>query len=724
LSQNELTIGFIFKMNTKIQQNEFPNLPARLTGLGELAENLWWSWNPAARMIFKSLNRQAWKESRYNPDKMLKELPDQILQQAAGNADYLRNYDGVLSQFKKYMEPMGCHLLDNVPDGVQTAIAYFSAEYGLHRSLPFYAGGLGFLAGDYIKECSDLNVPLVAIGFMYPQGYLLQRIREDGWQENIIDSLDRDAAPISRVLAEDGNQLVVKVPLIEPPIHVALWKVAVGRVSLYLMDTDIETNEPWNREISARLYIGDIEQRLRQEIVLGIGGAEILDVLGIKHSVLHLNEGHAAFAILERIRDGVQGGMTFEDAHDQVRNTSVFTTHTPVPAGHDVFPFYLMEKYFHSYWPALGIDRDRFLQMGVHPADSLSGFNMTAFAAKATAYHNAVSKKHAEVSRHMWQSLWPDVPVTDVPIDHVTNGVHLPTWLEPKMMLLFNKYFVPGWLDDHDNPVVWELIEKIPDDDLWKTHYWLKIKLIDAIRERSRQRWAKDRASPSIVLAGGALLDPSILTIGFARRFATYKRADLIFYDIERLKRLLNDRWRPIQIIFAGKAHPADDPGKRILQRIFNDSRNSDMGGRIAFVEDYGEQLAQYLVHGVDVWLNNPLPPMEASGTSGMKAALNGVPQLSIMDGWWMEGYNGKNGWALGHEEIDGNRDQHDAAEIFRILEKQIIPLYYNVSEEGVPFGWVKVMKESIKSNAAKFSVRRMVKEYIQKYYALALKSI
>jgi starch phosphorylase len=724
LSQNELTIGFIFKMNTKIQQNEFPNLPARLTGLGELAENLWWSWNPAARMIFKSLNRQAWKESRYNPDKMLKELADQILQQAAGNADYLRNYDGVLSQFKKYMEPMGCHLLDNVPDGVQTAIAYFSAEYGLHRSLPFYAGGLGFLAGDYIKECSDLNVPLVAIGFMYPQGYLLQRIREDGWQENIIDSLDRDAAPISRVLAEDGNQLVVKVPLIEPPIHVALWKVAVGRVSLYLMDTDIETNEPWNREISARLYIGDIEQRLRQEIVLGIGGAEILDVLGIKHSVLHLNEGHAAFAILERIRDGVQGGMTFEDAHDQVRNTSVFTTHTPVPAGHDVFPFYLMEKYFHSYWPALGIDRDRFLQMGVHPADSLSGFNMTAFAAKATAYHNAVSKKHAEVSRHMWQSLWPDVPVTDVPIDHVTNGVHLPTWLEPKMMLLFNKYFVPGWLDDHDNPVVWELIEKIPDDDLWKTHYWLKIKLIDAIRERSRQRWAKDRASPSIVLAGGALLDPSILTIGFARRFATYKRADLIFYDIERLKRLLNDRWRPIQIIFAGKAHPADDPGKRILQRIFNDSRNSDMGGRIAFVEDYGEQLAQYLVHGVDVWLNNPLPPMEASGTSGMKAALNGVPQLSIMDGWWMEGYNGKNGWALGHEEIDGNRDQHDAAEIFRILEKQIIPLYYNVSEEGVPFGWVKVMKESIKSNAAKFSVRRMVKEYIQKYYALALKSI
>jgi starch phosphorylase len=711
-------------MNEMIQQNEFPNLPARLTGLGELAENLWWSWNPAARMLFKSMNRQAWKDSRYNPDKMLKELPVEVLQQAAGNADYLRNYDVLLSQFKKYMEPRQCPLLDNVSGGFQTAIAYFSAEYGLHRSLPFYAGGLGFLAGDYIKECSDLNVPLVAIGFMYPQGYLLQRIREDGWQENITDSLDRDAAPISRVLTEGGNQLIVRIPLIDPPIHVAVWKVAVGRISLYLMDTDIEMNDPWNREITARLYIGDIEQRLRQEIVLGIGGAEILDVLGIKYSVSHLNEGHAAFAILERIRDRVQGGITFEEAFDRVRNTCVFTTHTPVPAGHDVFPYYLMEKYFNSYWPSLGIDRDKFLQMGIHPAEPQSGFNMTAFAVRASAYHNAVSKKHAEVSQHMWQSLWPDMPVDDVPIDHVTNGVHVPTWLEPKMMLLFNKYLVPGWLEDHDNPVVWELIEKIPDDDLWKTHYWLKIKLIDAIRERSRLRWTIDRASPSIALAGGALLDPSILTIGFARRFATYKRADLIFYDSERLKKLLNDRWRPIQIIFAGKAHPADDPGKRILQRIFNDCRNPDMGGRMAFVEDYGEQLAQYLVHGVDIWLNSPLPPMEASGTSGMKAALNGVPQLSVMDGWWMEGFNQKNGWAIGHEEIEGNRDQHDAAEMYRILEEEIIPLYYDVSEDGIPSGWVKVMKESIKSNAAKFSARRMVKEYIQKYYALALKSI
>jgi starch phosphorylase len=383
-----------------------------------------------------------------------------------------------------------------------------------------------------------------------------------------------------------------------------------------------------------------------------------------------------------------------------------------------------MEKYFNSYWPHLGIDRDRFLQMGAHPGEPQAGFNMTAFAFKASAYHNAVSKKHAEVSQHMWQSLWPDVPVNNVPIDHITNGVHVPTWLEPKMVLLFNKFFAPSWLENHDNPIVWELIEKIPDDDLWKTHYWLKIKLIDAIRERSRLRWAKDRASPSIVLAGGAALDPSILTIGFARRFATYKRADLIFYDIERLKRLLNDRWRPIQIIFAGKAHPADDPGKRILQRIFNESRNPDMGGRVAFVEDYGEQLAQYLVHGVDVWLNSPLPPMEASGTSGMKAALNGVPQLSIMDGWWMEGYNEKNGWAFSHEKVEGNRDQHDAAEIYRLLEEEIIPLYYNVSEEGIPFGWVKVMKECIKGNAAKFSARRMVKEYIQKYYAMALNSI
>jgi starch phosphorylase len=702
-------------------KNLFPNLPERLLGLGEIAENLWWSWHPAARMLFKMLNRQAWKESGHNPDKMLKEILKENLESAANDPDYLRHYDVVLSRFRKEIGKKGSDILESASD-ISRPVAYFSAEYGLHRSLPFYAGGLGFLAGDYIKECSDLGIPLVAIGFMYPDGYVHQVIREDGWQESRDEILDREAASISRVLNEDGSQLAVKVPLTEPPIYVAVWKVEVGRVPLYLMDTDIDLNDPWNRGISARLYIGDREQRLRQEIVLGIGGSEVLEKLGIKHSVTHLNEGHPAFALLERIRDRIQEGMSYGEAIEKVRGTSIFTTHTPVPAGHDVFPFPLMEKYFHSYWPSLGLERDAFLQLGIHPNEPQAGFNMTAFALRMSGHRNGVSRKHGQVARRMWQSLWPDLPEDKIPIGHVTNGVHVPTWTEPKMELLFNKYLGPDWLEDHENPVIWEFIEEIPDEELWKTHYWLKIKLIDAIRYRARRRWTEDRASPSIVVAGGAMLDPSILTIGFARRFATYKRADLIFRDMERLKRLLNDRWRPIQIVFAGKAHPADDPGKRILQRIFNAARDPEMGGRIAFVEDYGEQLAQYLIHGVDIWLNNPIPPMEASGTSGMKAALNGVPNLSIADGWWIEGFNGRNGWAFGEEEVSENRDPADAEAIYRILEQEILPLYYKISEEGIPHDWVKVMKESIKSNAAKFSARRMVREYVQKFYANTLK--
>jgi len=706
----------------EIKQDLFPNLPERLTGLGELAMNLWWSWNPAARMLFKMLDRQVWKESVHNPVKMLKELPREILESATKDSEYQRHYGVVLAQFRKYLEAKEGYFSQNAIDPNHYPIAYFSAEYGLHHSLPFYAGGLGFLAGDYIKECSDLRVPLVAVGFMYPEGYVRQRIREDGWQDSMDEILDRDAASISRVLNEAGEQLVVKIPFIEPSISVAVWKVAVGRIPLYLMDTDIEVNDPWNRGISAHLYIGDLEQRLRQEILLGIGGSQVLNTLGIKHSVLHLNEGHAAFALLERIRERVEEGMSYEEATHQVRSTSVFTTHTPVPAGHDVFPFQLMEKYFRSYWPALGLDHDSFLQLGIHPRDPNAGFNMTAFALRMSEYHNGVSKRHGEIARRMWQSLWPELPEEQLPIGYVTNGVHVPTWIEPKIELLFNKHLGPTWLSAHDNPVIWERVDDIPDEDLWQTHYWLKMKLINTIREARRQRWAKDRVSPSIVIAGGTLLDPSVLTLGFARRFATYKRADLIFYDIGRLKKLLNDRWRPIQIIFAGKAHPADDPGKRILQRVFNAARDPEMGGRIAFVEDYEEQLAQYMVHGVDVWLNNPLPPMEACGTSGMKAALNGVSQLSIMDGWWLEGYTGKNGWAFGQEDVSGNRDRSDAEAIYGILEREIVPLYYRVSEDGIPHGWVKAMKESIGSNAPRFSARRMVKEYIEKFYASALK--
>jgi len=707
------------KMNTS--KPLFPHLPECLSGLETLAENLWWSWNPGARMLFKTLDRQAWKESGHNPDKMLRELPRELLEKAGADTEYIRRYDDVMDVFSNYMREKECRLLETFPVDHTYAVAYFSAEYGLHRSLPFYAGGLGFLAGDYIKECSDLCVPLVAVGFMYPEGYFRQQIREDGWQENLVESIDREAAPISKVMNAEGRHLVVKVPLTDPPIHVAVWKVAVGRVSLYLMDTDIDINDPWNRAITARLYIGDFEQRLRQEIVLGLGGAEVLRTLGVDHYLLHLNEGHAAFALLERIRALVSAGSDFAMACEKNINTTIFTTHTPVPAGHDVFPFQLIEKYFHSYWPDLGIDRDAFFQLGIHPEKPEAGFNMTAFALRLSGCRNAVSKRHAQVSKEMWRSLWPDVPEDQVPIDYVTNGVHVPTWIEPKIKLLLDKYLGTDWLNTHDDPATWQLLDNIPDTELWQTHYWLKVKLIDAIRERTRQRWSSEAGSISIMLAGGAFLDPSVLTLGFARRFATYKRALLIFQDMDRLMRHFKDRWRPIQIIFAGKAHPADDPGKRVLQDLINLARNPQLGGRIAFVEDYGEQLAQYLVHGVDIWLNNPLPPFEACGTSGMKAGLNGVPHLSVLDGWWGEGFNGRNGWAIEHEDTSDNPDRSDAEKIYGLLEEQIIPLYYKMSEDGIPIEWVRLMKETIKSTAAGFSARRMVKQYIQKFYSSSI---
>jgi starch phosphorylase len=706
----------------KATNNTFPTLPERIAGLGELAENLWWSWHPAARMLFKILNRRRWKESIHNPDKMLREIPAEILQAASRDKEFLNHYDLVLSRFREYMEVKACSLLREDCPRDAPVIAYFSAEYGLHHSLPFYAGGLGFLAGDYLKECSDLNIPLVAVGFMYPEGYVSQRISTDGWQESVQFKLDREAASISRVVDDSGTPLVVQVPIIEPPIFVTVWKVGVGRVPLYLLDTDIEENDPWNRGISARLYSGDLELRLRQEIVLGIGGAEVLQALGIEHAVVHLNEGHAAFSLLERIRDRIVEGLSFEEALQRVRETTVFTTHTPVPAGHDIFPFPLIDRYFSRFWDSLGLDREAFLQLGAHP-DEPQGFNMTAFALRLSEYKNGVSRKHGEVANLMWQNLWTDRSAADGPIEAITNGVHIPTWIEPKMELLFNKHLPAGWLARHDERTLWNSVDAIPDEELWKTHVWLKIKLLDVIRERARQRWSQDHVNPSMVIAGGGMLDPSVLTLGFARRFATYKRADLIFQDIERLKKMLKNRWKPLQIIFAGKAHPDDHPGKMILQKIVNIAKDPEFAGRIAFVEDYGEQFAQYLVHGVDVWLNNPIPPMEASGTSGMKASLNGVPNLSILDGWWIEGFGGDNGWAFGNVPIEGDRTGPDAEAIYRIIEEEIIPLYYDTSDEGVPLGWVRVMKNAIRRSGSHFSARRMVKEYAQKFYANALKN-
>jgi starch phosphorylase len=700
-------------------KSRFSQLPERIAGLGELAFNLWWSWHPAAWKLFQSLDRLAWTEMDHNPVKLLRVLPQESLEAAAGDPVYLRHYDAVLAEFRRKVETQVCWFTENITPASCLPIAYFSLEYGLHRSLPFYAGGLGFLAGDHLKECSDLGIPMVAVGFMYPDGYVLQKINADGWQENVDQKLDRDNAPITRVLNGQGKQLTVQVPFTEPPIHVAVWQVSVGRIPLYLMDTDLESNDPAHRRISDHLYISNVEQRLLQEIVLGIGGSQMLADMGIKHSVLHMNEGHPAFALLERIRERMEDKMGYEDAVREVRATSVFTTHTPVPAGHDVFPLDLVDKYICQCYPML--DRDDFIHMGTSPTDPPNrGFNMTAFGLRMSAYHNGVSKKHGEVARRMWQPLWPDLPVEKVPIDHITNGVHVPTWLDPRLEACCTRHLSPEWLADHDNPAIWELVEDIRESELWDIHIRKKIKLINAIRERIRRRWVAEHVGLGNVVAGGTMLDPNVLTMGFARRFASYKRADLIFHDLGRLKKLLNDPRQPVQLIFAGKAHPADDWGKQILQRIFKFAQDPELGGRIAFVEDYGEELAQYLVHGVDVWLNNPLPPLEACGTSGMKASLNGVLHLSILDGWWIEAFNGHNGWAFGGDEAS-DRDAKDADALYAILEQKVAPLYYRVNGEGIPVDWVKMMKAAMKSTGPLFSARRMVKEYSQKFYQPAL---
>jgi len=702
-------------------EGKFPYLPDRISRLGELACNLWWSWHPEARSLFYLLAGNGTEFKSQNPVLLLSEMDRSVLDNAAKDSRFLRRYDAVMARFDAEVNAYESWFYSKVHDPGMYPIAYFSAEFGLHHSLPFYAGGLGFLAGDFLKECSDLGVPMVGVGFMYPEGYLHQKVSPDGWQMNESKTLDRSHAPIRRVQGKDGLPLTIKVPISERSIYFEVWKAQIGRVPLYLIDTDIEVNDPWNRGISSRLYIGDSEQRLVQEIILGIGGTQILHALGIRHSVLHLNEGHSAFAVLERIREKVEKGMSYRDAADRVRATTVFTTHTPVPAGHDVFSFALMDKYFESYIPLLEMSRDEFYRLGVDPRNPEAGFNMTAFALRMSAHCNSVSKKHGQVTRRMWHHLWPHLTENDVPINHITNGVHVPTWIDSRLAALFNRYLGPNWLADHDNPSIWQLVDDIPDAELWRVHRLLKMVLIAVMQERARERW-KEHADSNIIMASGILFDPNTLTLGFARRFATYKRANLILQDLERLKGILNNSGRPVQIVFAGKAHPSDNAGKHLLQRVFNAARDPDIGGRIAFIEDYDEEIAQYLVHGVDVWLNNPQPPFEASGTSGMKAGINGVPHLSAMDGWWIEGYNGSNGWAFdGEKEWSSASDVIDAEELYTILEKQIVPLYYDKDEAGIPAAWVKFMKESIKSAVPIFSSRRMVKEYALKFYQDAL---
>ena len=698
-------------------------LPERINRLDELAHNLWWSWHSPARDLFRLLDYPLWKMTEHNPVRQLQAIGAEKLEAAAADPAFLEQYDCVMTAFDADMSARDRWFKATYPGLSQHPVAFFSMEFAIHNSLPIYAGGLGVLAGDICKEASDLGMPLVGVGFMYPQGYFEQRVSSEGWQEEVCRQLDFSETPVRPVFSAQGGRKLAEIELEDRAIGVVAWQVEVGRTSLYLLDTNIEENSSSDRQLCARLYIADMELRIQQEMVLGIGGVRVLRALGIKPVIWHANEGHTAFMMLERTREEMESGATFAEAMLKVQASTVFTTHTPVPAGHDIFPPALVEKCLHSYWGSLGLDREAFLKLGRQDGIDGRGFNMTAFALKMAGHRNAVSQLHGQVTRKMWHVLWPGRKEEDVPISQVTNGIHVPTWVAPEMAHLFEVYLGPDWLDRHDDAALWERVMSIPDEELWEVRQLLKRKRNAAILERVQKYWADGSVTAQQVVATGALLDPDALTIGFVRRFTEYKRPALLFHDIERLKRMVNDPLQPVQIVFAGKSHPADFPSKCLLHEVYMLAADRQFKGRIAFVEDYDMHIAHGLVQGVDVWLNTPRRLREACGTSGMKASLNGVPQLSVRDGWWYEGYNGANGWAVGNgpgQLGTEEEDRVDAAALYRLLEETVVPLYYARDRAGVPHGWIRVVKEAIRSVVPRFSARRMLKEYAAQMYAPA----
>ncbi|MCS6840874.1 MAG: alpha-glucan family phosphorylase [Roseiflexus sp.] len=694
----------------------FTPIPERIARLRELAYNLWWSWHPEAQDLYRRIDADLWEEDYHNPVDFLRDVRQRKLEAAAADPAYLAEYDRVMAAFDRYMAAEDTWYRRTFGNGNDVMIAYFSAEFGLHESLPIYSGGLGILAGDHVKEASDLGLPLVAVGFIYPQGYFRQRLDASGWQEAIYSKLNFADIAATQALTADGREVVVEVDLPGRTIYAKVYRIQVGRVSLFLMDTDIHPNSPQDRELSARLYGGDQEMRIAQEIVLGIGGVRALRQLGIQPNVWHMNEGHSAFLVLELAREKVAQGMSFDEAWREVQAQSVFTTHTPVPAGNDAFPLHLMEKYFSHFWPQLGLTREQFFNLALQHQHWGPTFAMTVLALKGSHARNGVSKLHGHVARGMWQWLYPGKAQDEVPITSVTNGVHSSTWLAPAMRRLYDEALGPDWEEDLDNVALWAKVRDIPDERLWEVRQALKRDLIAIARERVRQRHLRLGSPPQI----WPVLDEKILTIGFARRFATYKRATLLFREPERLKALLNRSDCPVQIIFAGKAHPADDPGKQFIQHVYQLSQQPGFLGRILFLEEYDMALARALVQGVDVWLNTPRRPYEASGTSGQKAGLNGVVNVSILDGWWPEAYNGRNGWAIGEEREYSNQDEqdwNDSQHLYRVLEQEVIPTYYDRGPDGIPHRWLAICKESIATIAPVFSTRRMVKEYVTRLY-------
>ncbi len=702
-----------------------PTIPERLRRLPELAGDLWWTWNVQARDVFRRLDYPLWRQTAHNPVAMLTLISQEVLNAAARDEEFLALYGAAIDALDAAQSPKDTWWHRRHPDA-QGPIAYFSAEFALHQSLPIYAGGLGVLAGDHCKEAGDLGIPLIGVGFMYPQGYFHQSVSPEGWQQESYERLSWARAPVEPARTADGKPCVIAVPLGNRSVLVTVWRVRLGRVKLFLLDTDLEENAPWDRELSARLYGGDRETRVQQEIILGIGGVRALKAMGETPTAWHLNEGHAAFVVLQRIRDFIERGDSFDTALAEVRRTTIFTTHTPVPAGHDAFPFNLVETHLANAWGTLGGYRDAFMALGHYDNGSGPLFNMTALALRTAGATNAVSQLHGEVTRDMWGPIWPGVPDDRRPVRAITNGVHVPTWLSSEMMRLFDDHFEPDWRERHDDPAIWERVLEIPDEELWAAREALRNYLFAFIRERARSRWTDEHVSAPRVVAAGTLLDPHALTIGFARRFTGYKRPELIFHNAERLLGILNASRRPVQIVFAGKAHPADETGKHHLQQVYRRAIDQKFGGRIAFVDDYDLHVAHFLVQGCDVWMNNPRKPLEASGTSGMKASVNGVPHLSIGDGWWAEGYTGHNGWLIEGKTASTDHDAVDAADaeaLYQLLEREIVPTFYERDAQNIPRRWLSVVRQAIVTVAPRFSARRMVKQYADELYAPAVRS-
>ncbi|HNO77899.1 MAG TPA: alpha-glucan family phosphorylase [Phycisphaerae bacterium] len=705
-----------------------PAVPEPLKGLQELAYNLWWTWNYDAAQLFERLDRQLWSDLQHNPTKLLAIIPQQRLEQVAKDNAYLAHLERVQESFNDYMSATTWFSKAHA-NHASHCLAYFSMEFGLHESLPVYSGGLGCLAGDHMKSASDLGVPLYGVGLLYHQGYFQQFLSNDGWQFEDYPELELHNLPIRLVRDNKNAPLKVSFPVGDRNVTAQVFEVSVGRARLFMLDTSLPENDPNDRNITTRLYGGDQEMRIRQEVALGFGGVRALRAMGLEPCVYHMNEGHSAFLALERIGHLVENaGLSYSQALEAVAGSTIFTTHTPVPAGIDTFPHELVTRYLQPYVQRIGASMDDIIALGQSETvpDPKKPFSMATLALHLSRYSNGVSKVHGRVAREMWQGNWPNVPVAEVPITSVTNGVHVRSWLSPDLERLFERYLGPDWTENPDDGDIWNLVDDIPDAELWLAHERRREHLIVAARAHLRKQAINRGASPARVAETDELLNPEALTIGFARRFAPYKRATLLLTDEKRLLKILSSTDRPVQFVFAGKAHPRDNLGKELIKRLVQFARNSNLHHRFVFIENYNMAIARFLVQGVDVWMNTPTKPLEASGTSGMKVAPNGGINFSVLDGWWAEAYAGHNGWTIGDDRIYDSaeyQDQVESESIYETLEREIIPEFYDRSADGLPRKWIKRMKESMRSCTAQFSAARMVREYVNRLYVPAMKN-